>query len=432
MSTTIRTACLTALLALYGCGGGGSADGRTTPPVIDPAATLSLSGHVTDAAVPNAIVTAHVGSDTFTAVAMTDADGAFSVDIESSDDAALVSFEATDASGVVHFTSLPTTFGELAAQADADGNVSGVSITNLTTAHAVLVARATSDGSIDSMDELATVAPSVDSAELLQLAAAIKVVVENRAGVTLPTGVGDTLELAQAIADGSSTFLDDVETTSPGTLDTAADDVLTDGNATMVFSVSDAGGVYVDETSDITLALFNGGLGWMNAGGELRQIGSWHVDEDGRIYMLFPGGDHEVDSLTLLGQAGDYASVVADVSSLVDSTSQGHTYATYQHSAFGSFTAEELTDHSFVLANDSATALVFAADGTGYNADAASGAQQQSFRWQVLDGGQLVLEYDGAVVTVNHVGDGSDVLVVRTDAAGAASAVVVTQLDGAA
>ena len=116
--------------------------------------------------------------------------------------------------------------------------------------------------------------------------------------------------------------------------------MLSDGNATEAFAVADAAGVYVDATHDVTLALFNGGLGWMNAGGELRQIGSWHVDEDGHIYMLFPGGDHEVNSLTLLGQAGGFASVVADVSSLTDSTSQGQSYANYEHSAFGAaFTA---------------------------------------------------------------------------------------------
>jgi hypothetical protein len=430
MSTTIRTACLTALLALYGCGGGGGSD-VVTPPVVDPTATLTLSGHVTDAAVPNATVTVHVGTESFSAGAMTDANGAFAVDIESANDDALVSFEAEDASGVVHFMSLPTTFGALAALADADGNVSGVSITNVTTAHAVLAARATADGSIDSMAELETVAPSVDSAELLQLAAAIKVIVESRDGVTLPNGYSDTLELAQAIADGTSTFLDDVETTSPGTLSDAADAVLTDGNATVAFSVGDAAGVYVDATNDVTVALFNGGLGWMNASGDLRQIGSWHVDEDGRIYMLFPGGDHEVNSLTLLGQAGDFASVVTDVSSLTDGNSQGQTFATYEHSAFGAFTAAELTDNSFVLANDTATALVFMADGTGYDADATSGAQQQSFHWQVLSSGELVLEYDGAVVTVDRVGTSADVLVVSTDAGGAPTAVAVTQLDNA-
>ena len=78
---------------------------------------------------------------------------------------------------------------------------------------------------------------------------------------------------------------------------------------------------------------------------------------------------------------------------------------------------------SFVLADDTATALVFMADGTGYDADAASGAQQESFHWQVLASGELVLEYDGAVVTVDRVGTSGDVLVVRTDAGGTPSGV---------
>ncbi len=432
MSTTTRSACLAALLAMYGCGGGGGSDDNTPPPVIDPPAQLSISGTVTDAAVPNADVTAHVGSDSFTASSMTDGDGAFSIDIESDDDDALVTLEAVDGNGV-HFMSMPTTFGALAAQADDHDNVTGLSITNVTTAHYVLALRSTSDGDFDNIGEVEDAAASVDSGELLELSAAVKTVVENRDGVTLPDQYSDTLELAGAIADGSSSFVDDVETMSPGTLDDAAADVLGDGNATVPFDASSAPGVYVDATSDVTLALFDGGLGWVNSGGDVRAIGTWHVDDAGKIYMLFAGSDHETNSLTLLGQAGGFDSVVAEVSSLTDDGSSSMSFATYQHSAFGdAFDEAGLTSVSHVLADDDDTALVFMADGSGYDADVATGAQGEAFHWQVLDDGRLLIEYDGAVVTVYRVADESgSVLVVRTDNAGAGQDVALTQFTAA-
>jgi len=432
MITTTRSACLAALLALYGCGGGGGSDDNTPPPVTDPPTELSLSGNVTDAAIPNATVTAHVGSDSFTASSMTDTDGAFSIDIESDDDDALVTLEAVDDNGV-HFMSMPMTFGALEAMADDSDSVSGLSITNLTTAHYVLALRATADGDFDNLAEVESVAPSVDSGELLDLAAAIKTVVENRDGVVLPDEYSDTLELASAIADGSSTFMDDVETMSPGTLDDAAADVIGDGNATVPFDASSAPGVYVDATADVTLALFDGGLGWANSSGDVRAIGTWHVDDAGKIYILFPGTDHETNSLTLLGQAGGFDSVVAEVSSLTDSGSTSMSFATYQHSAFGdTFDEAELTSADHVLADDEGTALVFMADGSGYNADASTGAQGESFHWQVLSDGRLVMEYDGAVVTVYRVADDAgSVLVVRTDAGGAAQDVGLTQFTAA-
>jgi hypothetical protein len=431
MNTTIRTACLAALVALYGCGGGGGSDsGNTPPPVVDPTTSLTVSGVVTDAAVPNATVTVHVGSDSFTADAMTDADGAFTVDVEGDNDDALVTFEAVD--GGTHLMSMPMTFGELAAQADDDGNVTVPSITNVTTAHYVLALSATSDGDFDSMDEVESVAPSVDSADLLELSAAIKLVVEARDGVVLPAEYDDTLELAQAIVDGSSSFVDDVETTSPGALDDAADDVLTDGNATVPFSASDAPGVYVDETNDTLIALFDGGLGWANAGGSIRQIGSWHVDAEGHLSMQYSGVEHEVHEVTLLGEAGDFTNVVTDVSTITDGDSD-QTFETYEHTAFGTgFVADDVADGSFVLGDDEATALVFMVDGTGHNADAESGAQGASFSWQALSDGRLLLEYADAVVTVYRMSSSADdVLVVRTDAAGTGTDVSLTTLNAA-
>jgi hypothetical protein len=64
--------------------------------------------------------------------------------------------------------------------------VAGLSITNVTTAHYVLALRCDLGRDFDDLDEVESVAPSVDSGELLELAAAIKTVVENRDGVALP------------------------------------------------------------------------------------------------------------------------------------------------------------------------------------------------------------------------------------------------------
>jgi hypothetical protein len=419
---------LAALAALYGCGGGGS-DSPPIDPVVDPPSSLTLSGIVTDAPVANATVTVHVGSESFTADALTDADGAFSVDIESDDPDALVSFEAEDDNGV-HLVSMPTTFGTLEDQADADGAVSGLTITNLTTAHYVLATRATADGSIDDLDELADVVAGVDAMELFELAAAIKVVVEGMDGVALPSGYSDTLELAEAIADGSSDFVSDVETSSPGTLDAAKDAVISDGNATVPFVAGDSSGVYVDSTTDTTLALIDGGFGWMNEGGSITQVGSWHVDEDGKLYVLFPGADHAVDTLTQLGRIGAYAAVHKTEGSLVDDDVDGSSCSTYEHQAFGdAFDEAEIADSSFVLANADDTSLVFLSDGSGYDADAGTGAQGEEFAWQVVANGELVISYADASVAIYRMA-GGDVLVVRSES-GVVSEVSVTQLDAA-
>jgi hypothetical protein len=430
MNTTLRTACLAALLALYGCGGGGGGGGSEDPPPVDPVVdptALTLSGVVTDDAIPNATVNVTVGGESFTADAMTDADGAFSVDIESDDPDALVSCEAVDDNGV-HFVSLPATFAELEAQA-ADGVVTGMSITNVTTAHYVLAVRATADGSIDDADELADAVAGVDATELVELAAAIKVVVENRDGVAMPAEYADTLEFATAIADGDSTFVADLEVSNPGTLDEAADAVLNDGNATMAFVAGSSSGVYVDETAGATIALLDGGQGWSEAGADVASIGSWHVDEDGKLYILFPGADHQVDTVTLLGRAGGYATVATSAGSLMDDVVDGVSYATYAYASFGEgFDAADF-DGTFVLGDDGDTSLVFLAGGMGHDADA-NGAPQAEFAWQVVADGRLVIQYEDAVVNVYRLEDGS-VLVVRTDAAGVASAMSVTQLDSA-
>ncbi|NND59377.1 MAG: carboxypeptidase regulatory-like domain-containing protein, partial [Gammaproteobacteria bacterium] len=198
LGTVCSLLALGAMMSLTGCGSSGSDTGGESPgsqvpppPVASGGDTISISGKVTDMPIANATVTVTVGGQTFTADAPTDAEGNYTVEISSDDPNAIVVLEATDSTGV-HFTAVLDDFGGFEAKADSDGNVADTDITNVTTAHYLLATNASDDGSIDDADELDEVAGRIDPAAVLQLSAAIKLVVENIEGVALPDGVDNT------------------------------------------------------------------------------------------------------------------------------------------------------------------------------------------------------------------------------------------------
>ncbi|MEM9383852.1 MAG: carboxypeptidase-like regulatory domain-containing protein [Pseudomonadota bacterium] len=238
------------------------------------AQTVTVSGVVTDAPIANAIVTLTVDGQQFEAPTPTDANGAYTVEISSTDPDALVLCEAVDPNGAARFTALLDDFEGFQEAANEEGVVEAVDITNVTTAQFVLATQLTDDGQIDDLDELETAAEMVDADELLELSAAIKVVVEAIEGVTLPEGIDDTQALAEAIAEGTTTFVEDLEVTNPGTLDEAVDLVLTDGNATVAWTEETVPGVYMPSDDDSVFVFFAGGQG-------LRQ--DFGFDDDGEL-----------------------------------------------------------------------------------------------------------------------------------------------------
>ncbi|MEO0971517.1 MAG: hypothetical protein AAFX85_00365 [Pseudomonadota bacterium] len=239
---------------------GGDTGGMDTG--TDTGVSITVNGVVTDAPIANAVVTLTVNGQSFEAPVPTDAEGRYSVDITSDDPEALVLCEAVDPNGAARFTALLDNFEGFQESADENGEVQDVDITNVTTAQFVLAQQLAEDGQIDDLEELESVSEMVDTEDLLELSAAIKVVVEAIDGVVLPDGIDDTQALAEAIVNDETTFIEDLETTNPGTLEDAVDLVLTDGNATTEWTEDFVPGVYQPLDDDQFFVFLAGGIGY--------------------------------------------------------------------------------------------------------------------------------------------------------------------------
>jgi hypothetical protein len=192
--------------------------------------SLRLAGRVVDDPIPNATVKVSVGGFDF--VTQADANGNYVLDIAALRGDAFVTVTATGTSPTgapVRFTSLVGEIVRLAGAAGGDGVLTRdennqVNVTNLSTAQFVLLTDANGGNPVDSDQELIPLTQSVDIVELLQLAAVIKLVVDE--GVPLPAGVSDPLALISdpAALDAFKASL------APDQLDLAIDAVSQDPN----------------------------------------------------------------------------------------------------------------------------------------------------------------------------------------------------------
>ena len=210
----------TILLAaqLAACGGGNDLPSSSTPPPVsnNPPSTpptnpppepdtvaVTLTGTVTDAPIANAVVTATVGSETFTATA--DANGNYSLPIEiAAANAGL--FVTLTARGVgdqsyVEFISLAGSFQSLFDQAGEDETLSSsenfaTQITNVSTAEAVFLRQANGGQPITTDGALQTLSAQINAQDVLDLAAAIKLVVDDPTNYSMPAGQTSILALA--------------------------------------------------------------------------------------------------------------------------------------------------------------------------------------------------------------------------------------------
>ncbi|WP_153067121.1 carboxypeptidase-like regulatory domain-containing protein [Steroidobacter cummioxidans] len=214
LSAAVISTLLMATLA--GCGGGGGGNNTAppttpptgnpnpnpNPPAPQPLSQLTLTGIVTDAPIANAVVTATVGTETFTANA--DANGAYSLQIEI-DPGSTSEFVTLSARGVgpqsyVEFTSLAGTFAALQAQAGDDDILSNTEnfatqITNVSTAQALLILEASNGRSIATDADLRALSATLNSQEVLDLATAIKLFVDDSDNYPMPAGQTSLLAL---------------------------------------------------------------------------------------------------------------------------------------------------------------------------------------------------------------------------------------------
>ena len=239
---------------------------------------------------------------------------------------------------------------------------------------------------------------------MFELSASIKTVVQNINGTTLPTGFGDTLDLARAIADGTSSFDADLELLSPGTLDFAREKLLTDGHATLNFRADEAPGVYVAVNNDYVYAVFDNGTALVEYFDDnaMSTIPSWNITNDGKLRINYFGFERAADSLTLLGGGPDALHLVTDLTDLSGATA-ARTAATAMKYAFaGGFDAASVTG-TYVDPHAPQNDLVFQAGGAGYSVNRADTTQQSPFVWSVNSDGRLMVDYTNSAISVELI-----------------------------
>ncbi|MEM1435098.1 MAG: hypothetical protein AAGG11_13650 [Pseudomonadota bacterium] len=410
-----------AITTLVGCSSGSDSD-TPPPPVSESAAapTVVLTGFVTDNPIQDATVTATVAGQTFTSDQPSASDGSYQIEISSTDPDALVRLEAVDLSGTTRLSAIVDSFEAIEEAVEDTSEDEDFNITNITTAQEVLATRLTEDGSIDSKEELVETVARVETEDLLEVSAAIKLVVDGIDGVVLPTGVEDTLDLAEAIVSGESTFLDDVEEDAPGALDSAVDLVLSDGNATVAFETASVPGVYIAEDSFSIFAFFAGGFGFAQPEGEGSAGGfDWQLTEAGVLNLFLGGPNPGTEQVTLLSRTDDIVNVVVRE----DGDSGAGDPSTARYYAFGDGFTPESVPGSYSTINDPGVLTVFEEGGTGYDMNALTGVAEGDFNWAVDSAGVLTItDADGATSTVYRLAGSTDdnllLFVVERDAAG--------------
>lgn len=218
-----RAAALGLGLSLAACGGGGGGDdGGETPPPPAPKVKLTLRGQVVDSPIAMANVRAVIGGQTFTAVA--DSNGNYSLAVEVPESAA-AGFVALSATGVgaqsfVELTSLAGSLSSLVSRAGGDGVLTAqenfaVQVTNVSTAEAVLLEQA-NGGAITSEAQRQAAATTINGADVLELATALKLAIDSAADYPLPAGQTSTLALARNAAVREQ-FIADAQAQDPDT-----------------------------------------------------------------------------------------------------------------------------------------------------------------------------------------------------------------------
>jgi hypothetical protein len=178
--------------------------------------SLTLTGKVTDEPIANAEVTATVGSQTFTATA--DADGAYSLEIEvaetSTGEFVTLSARGVGAQSFVEFKSLAGSFESLLSAAGTDDTLTSsenfsTQITNVSTAQAVFLEQANGGVPITTTAAMDAAALNVNAQDVLDLAAAIKLAVDDAENNPLPTGTTSILALASD-ANARQAFINEI------------------------------------------------------------------------------------------------------------------------------------------------------------------------------------------------------------------------------
>ncbi len=240
---------------LAGCGGSSGSGGSASPPPSTPPGgneppaptmlSLKLEGRVTDEPIANAEVTATIGGETFTTTA--DENGDYSLDVEIEEESAdafvVLSARGVGAQSFVEFMSLAGSFQSLLDQAGDDATLSSdedfsTQITNVSTAEAVLLQQANGGNPVTSDAALLTLSNAVNAQDVLDLAAAIKLTVDNPDTYPMPEGQTSILELALD-ATARTQFINEVYTKDPAAFASTQAAIVQDAGLAKPISLED-------------------------------------------------------------------------------------------------------------------------------------------------------------------------------------------------
>lgn len=204
---------------------------------------FTIEGAVVDAPIPFAEVRATIGGRSYLTTANADGEYRLSL-IGTGDDMVVLGARGGADQAVVNFLSILGQFDRLRAEA-GDGVLertenNQVQVTHVSTAEAFLL-QAASPGEIATDADLQAARDALDMGALLQMAAAIKLVVDE--GFALPAGVDDTLEMISN-AGAFQQFVAEAEATSPGALEAASQATLADPAVTPPATAADYVGGY--------------------------------------------------------------------------------------------------------------------------------------------------------------------------------------------
>ncbi|WP_372872970.1 carboxypeptidase-like regulatory domain-containing protein [Shewanella sp.] len=252
----------------------------------------TLVGLVTDEPIPYATVSVTLNGNTFTTVA--DENGAYSLDVLTTNIEQLLLIESSainsETGDSIDFVNLVGSFSRVLSEDDP------INVTNLTTAKYSLVLEANGGVQPSTVAELEQAETAVDATELFQLAAIIKLIVDDP-NYQLPDGYDSILDF---IADGAAvdTF---VASTPSEALEQALADILADTNLVAGFNVADVPSLYyaISTTSPGYMARSGSALEFDNVamtgtvlsfqqwnGQAINQAFSWQV-ANGRIEVVY-------------------------------------------------------------------------------------------------------------------------------------------------
>ncbi|MDP2559538.1 hypothetical protein [Psychrobium sp. 1_MG-2023] len=183
--------------------------------------SVTITGLVTDNVIANATLEITIGDQTLTAQANGEGRYTAVLNVDDSLINSLINIRAFGDPTInpgVEFASILPPVTTLEAIAGDDGIVDSdenfrVNITNVSTAEVILIDRANGGEEITTEEQLNTLLADVDSAEQLELAAVIKIIVDND-DFDLPEGVDSTFDL---ITDEQATedYIEEINETDP-------------------------------------------------------------------------------------------------------------------------------------------------------------------------------------------------------------------------